>query len=197
MKRVSTLVGGILGTVAQSLLSIIFVLSFAMLATQVSLAISMQDAVAMEGSAMLVLCGIITLASIASILMNSIAISAWKKDKEDFSKKKGCIIAGIVLNFILIIFVILMLTAMAVDSAIAILIIAIVLLFVANVLYIVDLCKEKKRVEPEVVGCQEVEVNASYISSEFEKVYALKKKSIITDEEYKLLKKHFIKVFTK
>lgn len=203
MKRPVTILGGIFGVLAQSLFSIIMLVGSAMMITQWAMLIEAQ---AFEELEMIVpgLVGVLifTALTLVTLLMNAIALSSWKKNKAGFKKRRGFIVSAIVLNFILCFVLIGSLSASNIVfmADIAPFVMLLLLIVTANVLYIVDLAREKNKVEAEVEANEEANLEVKGTETfvyEVEKVYALKKKGLLSDEDYKLLKKHYIKNFTK
>lgn len=124
MKRIMTLIGGILGTVANAVLSVMFVIAMTM--------------IFQTGIASAIILGVIELAVfIVGLVLSILAIVAWRKDAGAYKKKKVAIIVcavfnviGAVLGFI--------------TGSILYILLSLVLLASATLL-IVDVCLEGKR----------------------------------------------------
>ena len=81
---------------------------------------------------------------VVSLVFNSISISAWNKSVAEFPKKKGKVVTAVVLNFVL---VALLIISAIMSSMITVMPVLLILGLVAtNVLALVDLSLEKKRV---------------------------------------------------
>ena len=124
MKRPMTLTGGILGTVANAIFSVMFVLA--------------MTVIFQTGVASLIIVGILELAVfVVGLVLSILSIVAWNKDTGAFKKKKALLIVcaafnliGAVLGFI--------------TGSVLYIILSIVLI-AAAVLLIVDVCLEGKR----------------------------------------------------
>ncbi len=137
MKRNLTLTGSILGVIGSSIATIVFtVVFFALLAGSASIdyiqsqmpegyEITMATIVALA-----IVCFIFIIVCIFGIVFNAKTINTANLPKEEFKAKKGVIVTAIVLDFILCLFVY-----------------ATAVLLCAAVLILVDLTKEKDRVE--------------------------------------------------
>lgn len=102
-----------------------------------------------EGDVMVAVVAIVMLLVIAlvvvSLVFNSISISAWNKSVAEFPKKKGKVVTAVVLNFVL---VALLIISAIMSSSITVMPVLLILGLVAtNVLALVDLSLEKKRVD--------------------------------------------------
>lgn len=189
MKRPMTLTAGILATVMHSVYTIFELIVFA----------ALIDAVAGAGSGaatVVVIMGLTLALSVVSIVFNAIAITAWNKDAERFIKKRGMVITAIVFNFIVALFIIIGMIAYAAVGVVDVLLLLVCI--ASNVLYIVDLCLEKKRVAKlagETVATEEVaetQVEASDVEAKIEKLNKMKEQGMISEEEYEELKKGYI-----
>ncbi len=137
MKRNLTLTGSILGVIGSSIATIVFtVVFFALLAGSASIdyiqsqmpegyEITMATIVALA-----IVCFIFIIVCIFGIVFNAKTINTANLPKEEFKAKKGVIVTAIVFDFILCLFVY-----------------ATAVLLCAAVLILVDLTKEKDRVE--------------------------------------------------
>lgn len=149
MRRPITLVGFILGTVMHSVYTIaeLFV---------VALIIDLVVSAGATTSTFMALILLITLAlSIISLVFNAIAISAWNKKPEAYKKKRGIIITAIVFNFIVVLLLIIGMTGKTVGVFDIIFMIS---LIATNVLAIVDLAREKGKVN-KIQAQQDIKVN--------------------------------------
>lgn len=137
MKRNLTLTGSILGVIGSSIATIVFtVVFFALLAGSASIdyiqsqmpegyEITMATIVALA-----IVCFIFIIVCIFGIVFNAKTINTANLPKEEFKAKKGVIVTAIVFDFILCLFVY-----------------ATAILLCAAILILVDLTKEKDRVE--------------------------------------------------
>ena len=137
MKRNLTLAGSILGVIGSSIATVVFtMLFFVLLADSTSYEyiqsqmpegyeITMATIVALA-----IVCFIFIIVCIFGIVFNAKTINTANLPKEEFKAKKGVIVTAIVLDFILCLFVY-----------------ATAVLLCAAVLILVDLTKEKDRVE--------------------------------------------------
>ncbi len=137
MKRNLTLAGSILGVIGSSIATIVFtVVFFALLAGSASIdyiqsqmpegyEVTMATIVALA-----IVCFIFLIVCIFGIVFNAKTINTANLPKEEFKAKKGVIVTAIVFDFILCLFVY-----------------ATAVLLCAAILILVDLTKEKDRVE--------------------------------------------------
>ncbi len=137
MKRNLTLAGSILGVIGSSIATIVFtVVFFALLAGSASIdyiqsqmpegyEVTMATIVALA-----IVCFIFIIVCIFGIVFNANTINTANLPKEEFKAKKGVIVTAIVFDFILCLFVY-----------------ATAVLLCAAILILVDLTKEKDRVE--------------------------------------------------
>ena len=137
MKRNLTLAGSILGVIGSSIATIVFtVVFFALLAGSASIdyiqsqmpegyELTMATIVALA-----IVCFIFIIVCIFGIVFNAKTINTANLPKEEFKAKKGVIVTAIVFDFILCLFVY-----------------ATAVLLCAAILILVDLTKEKDRVE--------------------------------------------------
>ena len=137
MKRNLTLAGSILGVIGSSIATIVFtVVFFALLAGSASIdyiqsqmpegyEVTMATIVALA-----IVCFIFIIVCIFGIVFNAKTINTANLPKEEFKAKKGLIVTAIVFDFILCLFVY-----------------ATAVLLCAAILILVDLTKEKDRVE--------------------------------------------------
>lgn len=177
MKRVKTLVGGILATISSAITSIVaLVYLFATSAYEAYYYNSGYEVVGLE--AYYVVFAFLALASITALVLNILAISVWKSDAEKYKKYKGTIIAATVFNFALM-------SGMTIAAAI---------------LYIVDLVQEGKRVSTAQVApvaplsSTEAKLAAAEeFAQKLAKLDALKKNGILTEDEYSEIKKTYVK----
>ena len=142
MKRNLTLAGSILGVIGSSIATVVFtMLFFVLLADSTSYEyiqsqmpegyeITMATIVALA-----IVCFIFIIVCIFGIVFNAKTINTANLPKEEFKAKKGVIVTAIVLDFILCLFVY-----------------ATAVLLCAAVLILVDLTKEKDRVESVVTS---------------------------------------------
>ena len=142
MKRNLTLAGSILGVIGSSIATVVFtMLFFVLLAGSTSYEyiqsqmpegyeITMATIVALA-----IVCFIFIIVCIFGIVFNAKTINTANLPKEEFKAKKGVIVTAIVLDFILCLFVY-----------------ATAVLLCAAVLILVDLTKEKDRVESVVTS---------------------------------------------
>ncbi len=132
MKRIMTLVGSILGTVAGAVASILVLIS----------TIAVLDlAGGADGVLTLILLLVLPLlVIITSTILSAIAIATWNKPADKFKAKKGLVITALVFNFISAILEIALLGGIY-------MIICAIVAIASAVLLIVDLCLEGKRVE--------------------------------------------------
>ncbi|MBQ8444033.1 MAG: hypothetical protein IJX25_01590 [Clostridia bacterium] len=147
MKRVKTLVGGILGVVGVSIFTAVYLFGLLLIFD----ILFSSGASANEGIIILTL--LIAIFNIVTIILNACSISAWSKDKERYSKKKGLIITTIIFNFIVSFYDLYSLIT-AEESGLTVMliyIIAIAFTLVANILFIIDLAQEKKRVSTQAI----------------------------------------------
>ena len=146
-KRPLTLTAGILGTVAAAFYTVICLLAaFGVgLVTDVNNSINeTPGANAVLGFVMIIMI-ILTAFCVVSLVLNAISISGFACTPEKYVRKRGVIITAIVFNILVALYI---LYSVFVSFSILNLLIGIVLV-AASVLYIVDLCLEKKRVAPE------------------------------------------------
>lgn len=146
MKRPMTLAAGIVATVLNALYVVLTMFS-------ISIIIAALTSVAGgETAAVATYVAIVTLISLAvvvvTLVLNAVAITGYKCDAEKYRRKRGVIIAAIVFNMILTVLLIVGMAGGAVGWLDILLLIGSV---AASVLYIVDLCLEKKRVAAPVV----------------------------------------------
>lgn len=152
MKRTKSLIGSIFGTVVHgvqsvlNLYSLYYMYLIFILVNDISSSDPENVAAKIIYTLLFFAAIIIELISITALILSCVSFASIKKPHEVFKKKKGVIIALIVFNFVLI-----ELFAMSFLGTVSILnmilnVVSIVLLLVANILYIVDLAKEKKRV---------------------------------------------------
>lgn len=151
MKRPLTLSAFIIGTVFCSFYTIMIILSITMVSAVLDAAGAGYAAGAVYGVLVVEL-----LFMVASLVLNAIAITAWNKDAEGYNKKKGVIIAAVVLNFISIAFY--FVSSFMDLSGIAMAIIAMITLIVTNVLALIDLANEKKRIAQATAVTPDTEV---------------------------------------
>ena len=142
MKRNLTLAGSILGVIGSSIATIVFtVVFFALLAGSASIdyiqsqmpegyEVTMATIVALA-----IVCFIFLIVCIFGIVFNAKTINTANLPKEEFKAKKGVIVTAIVFDFILCLFVY-----------------ATAVLLCAAILILVDLTKEKDRVESVVTS---------------------------------------------
>lgn len=128
MKRPMTLVGGILGTVANAIFAVMYVLAF-------SIIIEFAGSV---GFATVLVVALLELAVVlVGLILSILSIVAWAKAAEAFKKKKAIIITAAVFNILGAILGFIAGTAFYI-------VLALVLVATA-VLFIVDVCLEGKR----------------------------------------------------
>lgn len=134
MKRVMTLVGGIIGVVFDAIYSVIMLIGIAAILDLLAGA---------EGSALFAVIGILeTVLGIVTLILNAVTIGAYNCAHEKYAKKRGLIITAVVFNFLLALLLIISLA-----SAVTLITILVMLASIATgVLLIVDLCLENKRV---------------------------------------------------
>ena len=151
MKRTNSLVGSIFGTVIHAVQSVLNLYSLYymylifILINDISSSDPENVAAKIIYTLLFFAVIIIELISITALILSCVSFSSIRKPHEVFAKKKGVIIALIVFNFILIaLFATTFLGAVTPINFI-LNIVSIVVLLVANILYIVDLAKEKKR----------------------------------------------------
>lgn len=197
MKRPLTLTGFILGTIFLGIEAIAGLILFI-------------DFMNYTGNSIVIVAlGLALALSIVSLIFNAISIPAWNKSPEVYRRKRGIIITAIVFNFIIVLFTIIgfasgetnpnMLTILEILGIIA-----------ANVLGIIDLTRESKKVglyeEEDGVPVNEddeefVEVAPQYrkpqasstsLEDKIIKLNQMKESGLIDEEEYKELKKKYI-----
>lgn len=134
MKRVMTLVAGLLGLVFDAIFSVFMIIGL----------VAVMDMLGGEkGSATFAIIAILEIAlGVVSLILNAVSISAFACSAEKYRKKRGLIITTIVFNFLLAL--LLLLTVFTSASLVTVLVL--IASIVAVVLYIVDLCLEGKRV---------------------------------------------------
>ncbi len=150
MKRTKSLIGSIFGTIVHSIQTLIniYPLYFFFVAFLIIL-----DRPSAETDAPVELLFfstlLIELISITALVLSCISFSYINKPHEHYAKRKGVTIALIVFNFILIsLMLITFISSLGTLSILYVIfyIICITLLLIANIFYLVDLSKEKKRV---------------------------------------------------
>ena len=137
MKRPMTLVAFILTIVMLSIDAILELIGIAFI---------FEIFAAAEAPGMIIL-GVIALITIAlivvSLVFNILGITAWNKDAQGYQKKRKFVITAVVLNFVL---VLLMLISMFTGAFSVMSVLLLLALVAGNVLAIVDLAREKKKV---------------------------------------------------
>lgn len=134
-KRVMTLIGGIVGTVFDAIFSVIMIIGIAAI---------LDLARGAEGSGLVAVVGIMEIAlGVIALILNAISISGFACDHDKYKKRLGVIIAAVVFNFLLAILLIFSLASAVTVITVLVLIASLA----ANVLYLVDIGLEKKRVE--------------------------------------------------
>ena len=196
MKRVLTLTGTIISTVAFSIYSIFNLLIFIA---------SLSLAEFAGAGVVIAIAGIDLAFAITCLVLNAVSISTWNKSPELYKKKKGIIISTMVFNYIYIVLGIISLIIMNPTVAGRVLtILLIICVIVANVLITVDFANESKNaakyeeVQAEqdettmkkASAKQETEVES--LDAQLDKLTLMKTKGQITEEEYSELKKKLI-----
>ncbi len=186
MKRPMTLTGGILG-----LISHVVILIFTIINVFGAIAVLGAGSSVGANSATLTSAGIIMFILIAIALVIGIlglvfdiqSMMTYNKEAEEYNAKKGKNIVAIVFNFLGII------AAFLVMNIIVAVLIMLVLI-AAAVLQIVDVCLESKRGDnlPAEVPAQK----GMEVEDKIEKLNEMKAQGMITEAEYKELKKKYI-----
>ena len=143
-KRPLTLTAGILGTVASAFYTVLCLLAtfgVGILADAGSDLNATPGATAVLGFAMVIMIILVAIC-VVTLVLNAVSISGFGCTPENFTKKRGVIITAIVFNLLVFLYI---LYSVIISFSILNLVIGIVLV-AATVLYIVDLCLEKKRV---------------------------------------------------
>ena len=134
MKRVMTLVGGIIGTVVDAIYSFVALLEGALL-------LELLGAAGVPGASIFAIVGLLIIAIVVTALvLNAISISGFTCSAEKFAKKRGVIITAVVFNFLLAFLLILSTMTGGVTFFTALVILTSI---ATGVLFIVDLCLEK------------------------------------------------------
>lgn len=207
MKRTLTLIGAILGTVANAIYTLITLIGF--LALQLIFNVSTGESIP---AFVLIVLIIDLVLCIVSLIFDAISISAWNKEPEGYKKKKGIIITSIVFDFLTII-------ALLVNFSVVSVLFALTLI-ASNVLKIIDLSNEDKKVkefleqkakpqvvkQPNLVNTETTSLSKPAVvvqpkgnEKDFEtlekrlvKLISMREKGLINEEEYNELKKELI-----
>lgn len=226
MKRPLTLSGAIIGTVANAVLTIVFIYNAAICLSYGA-----------ELTSVGILCLVECLFSLTALVLDIFSILAWNKDFNGYKKRKGIIITSVVFDFLPTLYLILNFIVVNLIFALA--------LIAANVLKIIDLARENKnnpalvnqntqvnaanqtqvqqvrtqpvqqqvrpaqpvhqnQVQPrpvqQIQQVQQIEKPKSDSEKKFdalekrlEKLYSMKEKGIVSEEEYAMLKNEIIK----
>ena len=135
MKRILTLLAGIVGTVFQAIWSLLMLIGIAAI-------FEILSGADVEGTGLLAIIALLEIAlGVVALVLNAVSITGFSCTAEKYSKKKGLIITATVFNFLLA----LLLLISTFSSPNAINILVMIASVVAGVLYIVDMCLEKKR----------------------------------------------------
>lgn len=138
MKRIMTLVGGIIGTVFTAIFSLIMLIGITAI-----LAILFDLGSGSMISALFALIGLLEIAlGIVALVLNAMCIGKFSYTHEKYVAKRGLIITAIVFNFLLALLLIISLATQF--SALTMFVFLACL--ATGVLYIVDMSLEKKRV---------------------------------------------------
>ena len=134
-----------------------------------------------------------------SLLLNIFIIPIWNKSEECFKKRKPLFISGIVFNFICILLylIFLILFVNNITFYVVFMILTILALIASNVLYIIEICKEKSKQNEIIVKTKNETEDNNLIKSKIEQFLELKNSGLITDEEYNLLKKSYLEQIIK
>ena len=146
MKRTKSLVASILGTV---IYAVQLISSLVAIMPIISLLSSLETGTEVDSMAMLIGIGSIVLTLLLILIALILTCCTYKyinAEPEKYAKGKGVIIATIVFNFLIALFTLIGLFG-AEMLTIIVGIITISILIVANVLYIIDLAQEKKKVQ--------------------------------------------------
>lgn len=140
MKRTKTLIAGILG----------IIMSFIIVFIWGNLLVSLFSIISGGNVSVNALAGflifayfVIEICAICSLIFSIFTVIYWNSKPEIYEKKKKLIITAIVFNFIGVLFFLISIFLNATPASIAISIIAILIYVAANVLYILDMKKEK------------------------------------------------------
>lgn len=188
MKRPMTLTGGILGTVMQAIYTCYSLFALTLVIDLIS---SSSGA---TGATTAIVIMLLDLAlAVTTLVLNALCITTWNKSPEQYRKKRGLLIATVVFNFI---FDILSIISMVMNGQVAVLsVIIIIALIATNVLILVDLGLESKRVarlsENGVVSENDPQP-VSEVEEKIEKLAHMKEQGLISEEEYEELKKSYI-----
>lgn len=137
-----------------------------------------------------------------NIVFNGIVIGLWNKTSEEFNKKKGLTITAIVFDFLVVIATVVMMCLGSSGLVVLFLVIAMLLAIASAVMLLVDLCMENKRSSKQDAAAQVNETVASNdsklaaaetVEKKLEKLNAMKEHGVITEDEYKELKKSYLK----
>ena len=130
MKRPMTLTGGIIGTIANAFLSVMYVIGIVGIIELLGGATGTVTVVVVAVLEMLV--------AVVALILSIVSIVAWSKDAAGYKKKKGAVITAAVFNFIGAILCFIAGTALYIVLALV--------LIAVGVLFIVDVCLEGKRI---------------------------------------------------
>lgn len=150
MKRTKSLIGSIFGTVIHSIQTLLNIYPLYAFFIAFMIILDHPSAEADAPFALLFFSALlIELISITALVLSCVSFSYIKKPHEQYAKRKGVTIALIVFNFILItLMLVTFILSLGTLSFLYIIfyILCITLLLIANIFYLVDLSKEKKRV---------------------------------------------------
>ncbi len=188
MKRPMTLTAFIIGTVVQAIYACFSLFTLTLVIDLLSASTETTGVVTVVA-----LCLVELAFAVVSLVLNALAIKAWNKSPEFYTKGKGKIITATVFNFIMIVLLIIGIAGST--EGVPVLNILIILALIAtNVLAYVDLGLEKKRVaklEAEG-GAGEEEEEPNDVEKKIEKLNTMKEQGLITDTEYEELKRSYI-----
>lgn len=196
MRRVKTLTAGILATVTQAIFSIIMLVALFLIVDLISM-----GATGVEGT--IVLMAILTAVVLTTLVLSIVAIPAWAKDAVGFKKKKALIITAVVFNFVVVLYqLISLVTAAPAAGTIILYVILMGMSIAANVLWLIDLAQEGRKVNQPVsaapaaqtVSSTETKLAAAEeFAQKLAKIDALRKNGVLTEEEYSEIKKSYVK----
>lgn len=139
MKRKLTLIGSILGTVANAIYTCIAIYSVLILALAMNIAGSQEgggEVAAVAGFAIVLLVAILVFCVLA-LIFDAMSISAWNKDAAGYKKKKGIVITSVVFDLLTAVFLLVNFSVLNILFSLV--------LIAASVLKIVDLANENKK----------------------------------------------------
>lgn len=139
MKRPLMLTASITAVVAHSIFTILYGIVFFVIGSLIS-GLSDNNSNSKQG---LILLSLLLIFMVVAIVLNSINISLWNKNFETYRKRIFLPIINVIMNFIIISLLIFSLINNA--SNVILLILYLIILFIINILYIVDMLLENKR----------------------------------------------------